>query len=145
MAEDEACPNCGAIYSRVEAYLKANQARPSKSSDMTARMSKLPSGRTNDRLVDPDFVITMRDESLYPTFRSLVRITIWLIYLLAVITIFVAIFRVDGGAARVSMILGAITMAVFSTAAKEAALMLADLSDATVIQAARAGHDAIDN
>lgn len=105
-------------------------------------MSRSPLGRTNARLVDPDFVIKMRDESLYPTFRSLVRITTWLIYLLAVITVFVAIFRVEGGTARLGMMMGAITMAVIATAAKEAALMLADMSDATVIQAARAGNDA---
>lgn len=147
MAEDEACPKCGAIYSRVEAYLKAEQARTtsSKPPGMVAQVSRFPSGRMNARLVDPDFVITMRNESLYPTFRSLVRITTWLIYLLAFITIFIAIFRVEGVAARISMMVGAITMAVIATAAKEAALMLADMSDATVIQAARARNDAIDN
>lgn len=145
MADDEACPSCDAIYSRVEAYLKAEQERsgaPSRSfSAIQPRTKAQPIHRTAERMVDPEFVATMRAESLYPTFRSLVRITTWLIYLLAVVTGFVAIFRVEDGTARISMLVGAITMAVIATAAREAALMMADVSDAAVIRAARAGHD----
>lgn len=142
MADDEACPSCGAIYSRVEAYLKAAQARPASSrrAGMAAQDSRFPPSRTSARLVDPDFVATMRDESLYPTFRGLVKIGQWLFYLLAVALV-IGGFNAGDTRATIAALFGAALLVVIATAAKEAALMMADVSDAAVIRAARAGSD----
>ena len=81
----EACPSCGAIYSRVEAAIAGRAAgeRP-----ISARgASTFGTGRVSPRADDLDvhaFAEVLRSESLYPTFRSLVKLFYWLFIALAV-------------------------------------------------------------
>lgn len=135
MAVDEACPNCGAIYTRVEAYLKTNAER-------AGAPSRLPTANT--RPITPtrssapnkaEFVQDMREQSLYPTFRALAKWTLRLTYVFALGAV-IAAFKFGGAGAGIGTVVGALFFIVIATVAKEAALMMADLSDATVIQAA---------
>ena len=140
----EACPSCGAIYSRVEAYLRAEKERagPPSRSVIASTLPKSQSVRPNTRLVDPDFVASMRSESLYPTFRALVKLGTWFFYLIAVIAVVIAFANENSGSLKIGALLGALALVIFATAAKEASLMLADMSDATVIRAAQSNSDA---
>ena len=82
----EACPQCGAIYSRVEAALAARAAagpnsvpaRPMPPSQPPAQpTARRPQSRTEKELDVADFAETMRSASLYPTFRSLIKVFYW--------------------------------------------------------------------
>jgi hypothetical protein len=135
----EACPSCGAIYSRVEAYLRAEKERagPPSRSVIASTLPKSQNVRSTARLVDPDFVSNMRSESLYPTFRALVKLGTWFFYLIAVIAVVIAFANDSSGSLKIGALLGSLAFVIFITAAKEASLMLADMSDATVIRAAQ--------
>ena len=137
MTSEEACPQCGGIYSRIEAYVKAEKERvgPVSRSGPPTQAPKPNPVKEPERMVDAQFVDTMRAQSLYPTFRSLVKLTTWMLYLVALALVILAT-NADGALAKISTILGAILLAVIATAAKEAALMMADVSDAAVIRAA---------
>lgn len=133
MTTEEACPKCGGIYSRVEAYLNA-------ASDRAGPPSRLPKSPTPARQPtrrpdnNRDFVAHMRSQSLYPNFRMLTKIFVWCTYLLA---LGIGITGLSaGGMATTAAIFGAIFLVIAATVAKEAALMMADLSDATVLNAA---------
>lgn len=143
MAEDEACPNCGAIYSRVEAYIRAEQARaaPPRPTGLEPLPPSLGADPLLDQMVAPAFVARMRAQSLYPTFRGLVKLGTWLFYLLA-IAMLIGGFQIGNSGATLAAFFGAALLAVIATAAKEAALMMADVSDAAVIRAARARNGA---
>lgn len=138
MSDTEACPKCGAIYSRVEAYVKAEQARPpSRARSTEAQPSQLSARAPISKVDTAEFVTTMRAKSLYPTFRGMVRIVAWLCYLMCVAVV-VGGFITGNGTTIIGAVFVALLLAVFTTAGKEAALMIADLSDATVLSAARA-------
>jgi hypothetical protein len=127
----EACPACGAVYSKVEA------AAASGGSAVLPRPARLQPGtrpRTGQAITpDPDFVAAMRADSLYPNFRSLVRLVTWFCYVVGAGFILVTIFQGTAeGLARIGVILGTVVLMGIATAAKEASLMLADLSDAAV-------------
>lgn len=144
MGEHEACPKCGGIYSRVEAYLRAERAGPPSRAaipqlPIKTRATSRPTGLTGP-LVDPDFIDAMRAESLYPTFRGLVKLGTWFFYLVAVIAVVGAFVNDNSGSLKVGVLLGALVLVIFVTAAKEASLMLADMSDAAVIRAAQANN-----
>lgn len=118
-----ACPNCGAVYSKVEASINSGGQQTPR-----PRPSNIAPSRA-----EPAFIETLRNESLYPTFRGLVRVATWLYYIGALIVIAVAIFGgFSDGSGRIITIVATVISVVVITAAKEAALMLADLSDAAV-------------
>ena len=148
MAADEACPQCGAIYSRVEAFVKskagAATAAPSPFSNAAPAMRHSTFGTP----VAPgaaqniaEFVQTLRAGSLYPTFRGLVRLVTWGWYLLALTSLIVPFVKPLDGSAKIMGVILSVFIVVMATAAREAALMLADLSDAAVITAAQASRD----
>lgn len=157
MAADEACPQCGAIYSRVEAYLKRQAAAANPRASVAAAAVAVQGNATAapaapgiaSALGVPrppagpsmaDFVQGLRAGSLYPTFRGLVRLVTWLWYLLAAIAVIGAFFAPIDAVAKIMTVAGALFIIVIATAAREAALMLADLSDAAVITAAHASQ-----
>lgn len=139
MTDVEACPSCGAIYSRVEAYMASDRAgsqrKPNDKPEFVA--SRFSSAtHTKHVPVDQDFVIVMRENSLYPVFRQLINIGTWLIYIFAALILIGSLFSKDVKII-ISAIIGATFLVVFAKVVKEASLMVADLADATVIQASR--------
>lgn len=131
----EACPSCGAIYSRVEAAWSATP-RPTTASNVRT----FPPER--DELVEA-FAERLRGESLYPVFRSLVGViyVAWMVFAaLAVLGGGVAFWGGTGAAAFGALFMGIFLGVFFAVVAKvtrEVSLMLADLSDAAVHIAAR--------
>lgn len=134
----EACPQCGAIYSRVAAAMSARAqgvtAAPPRAAAPRPARTPASSGSFIDRL---------RADSLYPTFRDLVRVIYFVWMALAAVALLGAVGALvwGSGAARVGGFLMSLFFtlffAVIAKVTKEAALMLADLSDAAVHIAAR--------
>lgn len=128
------CPSCGAIYSKVEQSLREGPApRPRPVARLTPTLS---------RSDEPDhhaFAAQLRQESLYPTFRTVVKIAYWLGVLAAVLVAIGGI--VTSFSAGASALIGGIAIGalifVFAKVGKEMSLMLADLSDATIRSAAK--------
>lgn len=127
----QACPVCSAIYSKVEAAL--TRPEPSFPPSRSVQQSRQkPAG---------EFIETLRAETHYPTFRGVVRVGTWLFYAAAVIAILITIFAgASDGNGRFYTIIALVLAIIFVTAAKEASLMLADLSDAAVHSAQRSGQ-----
>ena len=113
-ADDEACPSCGAIYSK---------ARP------------VPRGGA---LTLPAYVEALRAQTLYPTFRGVTGILHWVIWFTTIMIALLSIVMATFGEFRLAAGSLVLTLLfwVFSRAAKEGALMLADLADAMVRLAA---------
>lgn len=128
------CPSCGAIYSKVEQSLREGPTpRPRPIARPTHALS---------RSDEPDhhaFAIQLRQESLYPAFRTVVKIAYWLGVLAAVLIAIGGIatsFSTGASALIGGIALGALIF-VFAQVGKEMSLMLADLSDATIRSAAQ--------
>lgn len=131
----EACPKCGAIYSRVEAAM--NSGFSVSTFDSKATASKTGSSRSSNS--DPhSFAEKMREESIYPTYRSLTNA----IYILGLcfaalwaIGGIIALFVGDGGGRfggfSIGVILAIVTV-FFSKLFREVSLMLCDMSDASI-------------
>lgn len=149
--ELEACPECGAIYSRVEAAFAARPtpgpssatARPVPIPPPVSSFVQRPQTKTETELDVHEFAETMRSGSLYPTFRSLIKVFYWFWMLLAVIAAIgtlVTLFK-GTGSSRIVGGLGGLFMTLFfillARLTSETSLMLADLSDAAVRIAAR--------
>ena len=142
----EACPSCGAIYSRVEAAFAARSSGESRAP--IVRTSTMSSGfgsrQSQSSDIDiHDFAETLRSESLYPTFRSLVKLIHWFFIALAVFSglgALIALFM-GSGASRIGVVIAGIFMTLFfiliARLFSETSLMLADLSDAAVRIAAK--------
>jgi hypothetical protein len=148
-SDTEACPQCGAIYARVEAALLAGKLRSASTSPPSSvdADSVMPSAwpTSNGRPRSPTrgrktpFIETLRDQSHYPTVRSMLQIFTLVGYVL---------WGLGGGAAVIGAIMARQTMLAFGIAfltllmiviirvSKELVLMLADLSDAAVFTAA---------
>lgn len=149
----EPCPGCGAIYSRVEAAaLLAEKgaepvrrvvlAPPSLSTSPTAGAPRttpfIPAAQESS-----SFVERMREASLYPTFRSLVRLfyLLWLVLAVVCLCSGAATFVFGEGTRRILGPLFGLFFALFfyfvAKVSTEMSLMLADMSDATVRMAER--------
>ncbi|QIL79885.1 DUF4282 domain-containing protein [Diaphorobacter sp. HDW4A] len=90
-----------------------------------------------------EFAETLRADSLYPTFRSLVKLIYWFLIALAVLCALGALmvlFR-GAGVGRIGGFIGGVFMTLFfilvARLTSETSLMLADLSDAAVRIAAK--------
>lgn len=108
------CTTCGAVYAKVEAF----------------QASRHPVAPRPGLFIDE-----LRAGTLYPTFRSVVRVLTMLFYLAGAIFVvagLVAFFRGSGFAALVGGLLAGIVLYVFGRLSQEASTMLADLSDAAV-------------
>lgn len=125
----EACPACGAVYSKVE----ATAARPA--AVVTPKALDVRSAS------DPDYVARMRRESIYPTFRGFVSLGHFIVCILAVVVALsgvIGTFTSGSGAAALLAIPLAVLLFLISRFFREAWFMLADLSDAAVRIAAKA-------
>ncbi len=137
----EACPSCGAIYSRVEAALAAKGATAPRSP--VQPVARRLQARTDDDMDVADFAKTMRAQSLYPTFRSLVKLFYWFWILMAIFTAIgtaIAVWKMSGPAGFGLAITGLFAVLFFVLVARlvsETSLMIADLSDAAVRLAAQ--------
>ena len=137
--ELEACPACGAIYSRVAAALAARtESRATESSGLGGR-----SGRRSGDVDVHDFAETLRAESLYPTFRSLVKLIYWFLIALAILSALGTLMLIftGSGVGRIGGVIAGIFSTLFfvliARLTSETSLMLADLSDAAVRIAAK--------
>ena len=140
--EPQSCPECGAIYAKVEEALRAaSSARASRvaAGPQDARPSRLPGARGYASGVDVhSFAAQMRSDSLYPMWRKLIGIATMMGYLLAALMLIgslIALFNASVTAGLVGAA-AAVFVAIMVRVAKEAWLMLADLSDASVRLAA---------
>ena len=147
--EPQSCPACGAIYAKVEEALRAaadaRANRNAAAAAAAAQNSRLPSAQAPGMQRDARGVVdvhayaaSMRDDSLYPFWRKLVGIVTILGYILAAILLiaaFITISKASVTAGLVGIVL-ALFVAVMARVGKEASLMLADLSDASVRLAA---------
>ncbi|MGH8758085.1 MAG: hypothetical protein ACREVW_00995 [Burkholderiales bacterium] len=127
-----ACPACGAIYDKVEAAM-ATPAAPTTPQRPAPSVRQPPSRRA-------PFIDTLRAESHYPTFRQVVNVAYWLGMVIAALLFGASIFGTNASGSPTSTVItigAAFILAVVSQASKEAAIMLADMSDATVRMAAR--------
>lgn len=138
----QACSNCGAIYSKVEAAAAHGAPlRAAAAAKETAGAARMPAPRRPRREAWSDvqrFAERMRAESLYPTWRELVKWVTWFWYAFAVISLLVTMV-----ATRLSFVPtltavgGALLVAIVTRVGKELSLMLADLADASVRVAAK--------
>jgi len=124
-AATDACPACGAIYSKVQAAV--SNATPSATAPRRSARGDAP------------FIDRLRAHSQYPTFRQVVGLFSVIGYVLAAIVGIGAVVSGFSGslAAAVGGIVFACLIVIFARFAKEASLMLADLSDAMVRMAER--------
>ena len=143
--EMEACPECGAIYSRVEAAMAA-KAAPAAADFADSRTAARPGGgaaATGPKGGIHGFAERMREASLYPTFRGLVRLIYFVWMALAALALVGGVMALlwGSGMGRVGGCIGGVFFALFfaviAKVTREAALMLADLSDAAVHIASR--------
>lgn len=133
-AQPLACPQCGAVYSKVEEALR-NGPPVRRRHEESA-----PASRISDAALDVHaFADRMRGESLYPFWRKLVGLVTILGYVLAVIVLIAAFISMSNASVTAGMVgIGiAVFIAVITRVCKEASLMLADLSDATIHLAAK--------
>ena len=128
-----ACESCGAIYSKVEEALRQGPASRPAERPTPDRKPRTPTSREHIA----QFAEELRRDSLYPTWRELVKWGTRLWYAAAIIGLVVT--AVSTRMAFLPM-LGAFGVAllviIFARATKELSLMLTDLSDAAVRQAA---------
>lgn len=130
----EACPKCGAIYSRVEAAMNSGFAVSAFDSKATARNSTARASSSDPH----SFAEKMREESIYPTYRSLTNA----IYILGLcfaalwaIGGIIALFVGEGGGKVGGFVIGvllAIVTIFFTKLFREVSLMLCDMSDASI-------------
>ncbi len=131
-----ACPQCGAVYSKVEETLRNGPPVRRRQEE-----GPPPSRISNAALDMHAFAEQMRDESLYPAWRKIVGLVTIVWYLVAVVAFIIGIVSTNGS--FVGVLEGAGTaafIALFARVGKELSLMVADLSDATVYMAARAAR-----
>ena len=127
-ADTDACPACGAIYAKVQQSFSARAEAPAAAPRTAAR-----------RGATVPFIERLRADSQYPTFRQVVGLFSVIGYVLAAIVGIGAVVTGFSGsvAAAAGGIVFACLIVIFSRFAKEASLMLADLSDAMVRMAER--------
>lgn len=144
-AQPDACPGCGAIYRKVEeAAAAAQNGSPTKAAKNSRfGPNVMPAKATQKARSAQDdlewFVADMRSNSLYPTWRELVKWATWFGYLLAILALLggtIGLFTgsIGGGLAA---IFAALILAIIARVWRELSLMVADLADSSVRQAAQ--------
>lgn len=146
-AELEACPECGAIYSRVEAAIKDGKfvafspqaikpkpipaAQPEPPPQAAAPIAP-PIQPPARQIAAQPYIETLREQTNYPNFRAFVNICTGLGYVVAAFcTIGGLLTRTLAGATI--GICAAIFIVIISKFGKESFSMLADLSDSAAI------------
>ena len=135
--DSDSCPKCGVVYIKA----LSNYKRPAP---REAGRSSFLDAQPVDQLVD-DFAKDMRKKSLYPYFRTVIGMAYWLGMLLVLIAVVTGVryFFSASGESLKSIISfgGAAFLWLFVSALREASVMLADLSDATLRIAQRGQRD----
>lgn len=135
------CPDCGAIYAKVEA------ARAQPVGESSGRPREPAPSRPAPRSIqqrlrhdEPDvhgYAERMREQSLYPAWRKIVGFFTLLGYIVAALTLVGGVVAAKGSPmAAIVGVVSAAVIALLAKVGKELSLMLADLSDATVRLAA---------
>ena len=153
-APDEACPQCGAIYAKasatasrpVAARAPGAQSLPSGFAQSSSFGSTRPGAvradeRHHERAADLAlFVALMREQTLYPAVRAAVRWAFIIMSVIAAVLGISALFQAVGGSALAGLAAlgGAAFLLVVAFVMRELSLMLVDLSDAAVRNAAAA-------
>ena len=145
--EPQSCPACGAIYAKVEEALRAAaDARAIRNTAANAVQASRVSAPTAAARGDVPAMIdvhayaaNMRDDSLYPFWRKLVGLVTIMGYILAGMVLIGALVAMSNASVTAGLVGvgGAVFVAVMVRVGKEASLMLADLSDASVRMAAQ--------
>ena len=154
--EPIACEACGAIYRKVEEAMRAaaGASAPSRATSAQPTPASQPVTTSPEAVKAPQpipaqlphqhetplaqFVEIMRAESLYPTWRELVKWSTWLGYGIAVLLLIsgvVAFFSGSWGGG-LGLLGGAVIVAILARVWREMSLMVADLADAAVRTAA---------
>lgn len=138
----EPCPKCGAIYSRVEAIERTQAMRAVESEKMRAN-KRLPKHIDID---NEDYLNHLRGNSLYPNFRGMVNVQVWLGYFFAAITLLGGLFgmKVSTASGPIAFFI-AILIVALTKVYKEVVLMLVDVADATVDIAKNTNKNKEDN
>jgi phage FluMu protein Com len=122
----DACPKCGVIYA------KAQQAMA------PATAVRRPVANSRLEQSSNQFIEELREASIYPTFRSVINLGYVLGLVLAVLLALgglVGGYKAGSFGTAFGAVVAAIVIAVIARFMKEASLMLADMSDATVLMA----------
>jgi predicted RNA-binding Zn-ribbon protein involved in translation (DUF1610 family) len=135
--ELEACPKCGAIYSRVEAAIKEGRFTAyTKPAPVAPQDAPAPTKTSTTKQINTKpFIEVLRSQTNYPNFRAFVNLCTGLGYLVAAVCAIGAILALTTGnmlGATVG-ICAAIFIVVVSKFGKESFSMLADLSDSAAI------------
>jgi hypothetical protein len=136
-AQLEACPACNAIYSRVEAAIAEGKITPFVHQKIqpaaVVNPQQLARPVKRDRNNSQPFIETLRENGHYPTFRTVTGVFALLGYVVAVLLVIAAVITGPSMTEKIAGVAGALFLAVICKFLKEAALMLADLSDAAVV------------
>lgn len=128
-APDEACPHCGVIYAKVRGHdFQLSGASAER--------------RTQRRVTSADFIEQLREQSAYPTFRAVVNISTIIGYVFGVATLIVGLivsWRSESYGLFFGTLVAGIGSLVLTRVFKELAMMLADMSDATIRMARDGG------
>lgn len=128
-----ACEACGAIYSKVEEAMRQGPASRPAEKPVADKKPRTPSSREQIT----QFATELRRDSLYPTWRELVKWATRVWYAVAIIGLVVTAASTRLSFMPTLIAFGvALLIIVFARAAKELSLMLTDLADASVRQAA---------
>jgi len=149
--ETEACPSCGAIYSRVEAAIAAGKLRSPAKPPAPVQISPTAAAPSEPSLVRPvqphtgAFIKILREGSHYPTLREVVKILTFLSYFIwglgGLLGGFAALTKGQLMAA-IGIVVFSMLMLVMTKVFKEVSLMVADLSDAAVMTAEKLSQTA---
>lgn len=145
-SETEACPQCGAIYSRVKAAAAAGKpVRPSRAVDSGFKEAaepsvpppRKPATRAERRpFSKARYVESLRGETNYPAFRTVVRFGLFFGYLLAVCALIggaISAFKTEGTFWHLLMGAGAGAFLYLLTRIWfELTVMIVDIADASV-------------
>lgn len=135
-----ACPDCGAIYSKVEAAVTQGEPlRPAPvgaGARAQAQATKQTQGATKSDVTA--FAERMRKDSLYPTWREFVKWATWFWYAIAALGVLGAVVSTRFALVPTFSAVGvALFIVIAARIGKELGLMVTDLADASVRMAAR--------
>jgi hypothetical protein len=120
------CPSCGAVYAKVEAAMTSRTG---------GRSSQLPASAAPRATRSLDgagpYLAQLRAHSAYRTFRVVIGIAFWAFAVSVAVLAGVGWRQAEGWMSAVPIVT-AIVAVILAVCARQAALMLADIGDATV-------------
>lgn len=137
------CPRCGVIYAKAQppAPRPAPRTSPAPPASTYGPVDPQPSFLSN---AAGTFLEELRERSHYPAFRSVVTLVYLFGIVIAVAALVGSLVVLFARGLVVPGIIGLVSaffIFVMAKAGKEASLMVADLSDATIFMAQHQRHD----